>query len=141
MLERISTWELDKVAINYYHKAIETYDHSGGLDETSWSIANAEKQLWLWKTDSSYMVVITEIRVHPDNYRELVVLMLAGDGDIEVWIEVTTAFADECAMFDCERVVAYVEPDLWDMFKDHGVGDGVDVLYVVISKDATNSDK
>jgi hypothetical protein len=137
MLERKQSWELDKDEINHFHRAIETYDHSGGLDEVSWSIARGEYQLWSWKTDASSMVVITEVRRHPDDYRELVVLMLAGNGGLSAWVEVTTAFADQCQLFDCESVVTYVTPALWEVFKAHGAGEGVSVKYVVLEKEAT----
>jgi hypothetical protein len=137
MLERISTWELDKVTINYYHRAIDTYDHSGGVDETSWAIARGDNQLWIWKSESSQMVIVTEVRQHPDVYRELVVLMLAGSGGLSDWVQTTSAFADKCAEFQCDRVITFVRPELWEKFQEHGAGEGTETLYIVIGKEST----
>jgi hypothetical protein len=135
MLTRIYPWELDPITIELYYKAVSTDDHCGGVEEVSIAIGNESRQLWVWGTDVSTMVMVTEVRQHPDTFKEMIVLMLAGHGGLAEYNQVTDAFADRCWEFDCERVVAYVKPDLWKIFKAGGADSKE--IYVVISKDAT----
>ena len=49
MLERKATWELDEKEINLFHRAVETDEHSGSVEDVSDAIFTGELQLWVWK--------------------------------------------------------------------------------------------
>jgi hypothetical protein len=139
MLTRLYPHELDATTINHYHNAIGTDDHAGDVDLVSQGIYRNHLQLWVWETDSSTMTIITEVKVHPDGYQELLVSMLAGKGGVSDWTEVVNAFSQSpCTDFKCERVIAYVKPELWKKFKKHGAS--AKELYVVIGKDRNDDD-
>jgi hypothetical protein len=140
MLKRVMPHELSVTEITHYYRAVDTDEHSGGVELVSFGIYNKHLQLWTWTTDTSSMVVITEVKHLPDGFNQLLVSMLAGEGGINSWSDCTTAFAGSpCTEFNCAEVIGYVKYDLWSMFKEYpGVGDGIEEIYVVGRKKAIN---
>lgn len=136
MLKRIMPHELGTEDIDYYYQALATDEHSGGVDLVSKAIYDEHLQLWRWKTNACLMVVVTQILHKPDGFSELLISMLAGTGGIHDWDEITTAFAeDPCREFYCDRVIAYVKADSWEIFKNAGAGKGAEELFMVIGKE------
>ena len=137
MLKQVMPHQLTDQQILYYHEAIGTDEHSGGLALVQRGIAEGHLGLFVWEKDECEMVIITEILTRPDGYKELLISMLAGTGGTAQWVEVVTEFIEEVApSMYCDRTVAFVKKDLWDKFKQYGdVGQVVDELYVVIGKE------
>ena len=135
MVKQVLPHELTEKQIEYYHRAIETDEHSGGLLLVQRGIEEGHLGLFVWKNDQSEMVIITEVVNRPDGFRELLVSMLAGTGGIAQWEEVITTFSDEVApAFYCDRVITFVKTHLWEKFRGAGAGAGVEELYVVLSR-------
>ena len=136
MLTKVLPHQLDAELIEYFHGAIATDEHCGGVDLVSNGIYDNHLELWTWITNKSKMVIITEVKHYPDGYKELLICMLSGDGGVEDWDLCTNAYAGKiCIDRDCGRVVAFVKADLWEIFKKAGVGEGVEEIYMVIGKE------
>jgi len=135
MLTKMMPFELDAELIAYYDEAIATDDDCGGVDLVSEGIYKGHLDLWCWRTDKSTMIIITQVKHYPNGAKDLLVLMLAGDGGIEDWNDCTKEFANEiCYHFGCRQVIAFVKAKLWEIFKDAGAGENVDELYMVIGR-------
>lgn len=142
MLKQVLPYDLTDQQIRYYHEAIKTDDHSGGLLLVERGIYEDHLGLWVWNDGDSEMVIVTQVIVRPDGYRELLVLMLAGTGGCAKWEDVTKEFADEVApALYCDRVIAMVKPWLWEKFKAAGAGSGCEEVYVVIGRYPSESEQ
>ena len=116
MLERKATWELDEKEINLFHRAVETDEHSGSVEDVSDAIFTGELQLWVWKTDDSLILMITSVGFHLDGHKEMTVAMLAGYGLMEIQAEVAENMKKEAEKMGCNSMVAYVKPHLAKKF-------------------------
>lgn len=135
MLEQKKPHELDADTINYYHDAVKTDAHGGGVDLVSIGIYENHLQLWTWTNGDSKMVAVSQVINKPDGYTELLVRMLAGRGGMKDFQDVVNAFTDEpCLEYGCDRVIAFVKCALWEKFKEHGVE--AEEVYTVIGKDS-----
>lgn len=127
-------YELSSVEIGYFHDAIATDPHSGGLDVVSNLVMTGAMELWVFNEDETILVTITRVVTYPDGYRELLVQMMAG-----------TAVTSTDAHLECERVmmryalkqgaqrmVAYMRPDIWNHMKGP-LGERYVQEYVVLS--------
>jgi len=135
MLRQVLPHDLTEQQIRYYHEAIETDEHSGGVLLVQKGIYEDHLGLYVWEKDDCEMVIIAQVIPRPDGYRELLISMLAGTGGCAQWDEVTKEFADEVApTLYCDRVIAMVKPWLWEKFKAAGAGAGCEEAYVVIAR-------
>lgn len=135
MLRKCMPYELDSAEIEYYDKAVETDEHSGGGIVVSRLIYAGAMDLWAWRDGESIDVIITRVIDYPDGHREMLIAMMAGKN-------VTSTNSHdkihrqllEYAISDkyCDRLVAYMKPEIWDKI---GKIDGIPYKqeYIVIS--------
>ena len=117
-------YELDAEEIDFYHKAVATDEHSGGVDIVSKLILQGAMELWVYNDIKSYreggtiLVCITRVVTHPDGYSELLIAMMAGTN-------VTASMSHEeihrelmlyAINNGCARLTAYVKPHIWEHF-------------------------
>ncbi len=124
MLNKIMPYELDETEVEYYHKAIATDDHSGGVDMVSELILCGTMDLWVWSQpaapNESINIIITRFVTYPDGYRELFVAMMAGTNvtDTLAHTEIHSILMSYALRKGCSRISAFVKPDMWSNFKD-----------------------
>jgi hypothetical protein len=125
-------YELSSVEIGYFYDAVATDPHSGGVDVVSELINSDAMELWVYNEDETILVTITRVETYPDGYRELLVQMMAGTN------VTSTGAHRECERVmmkyaiknGCQRMVAYIKPEIWDAFEEEA---GYKLEYVVVS--------
>ena len=108
--------ELDEKEINLFHRAVETDEHSGSVEDVSDAIFTGELQLWVWKKEDGLCLAITSVASHRDGYREMIVSMLAGSGVMGLQPEVAESLKKEAEKMGCSEMVAYIKPELAEKF-------------------------
>ena len=134
MLSRKMSWELDSTEIGFFHKAIETDDEGGGVEVIADSILRGDMDLWVWRDDPCVIVVITQVNVQPNGLRELLIRMMSGTSATQNFLKAQDDFSEEARKLGCKRMIAYIKPELFKIFKNL---DGVEVqeFYSVVKKE------
>jgi hypothetical protein len=112
--------DLDHDEIGYYYAAVDTDEHSGGVEVVSRLINDGLMELWVWNDGETILVTITRIVDYPDGYRELLVAMMAGTNVTATMTheEVQGALMNYAQRHMCSRMVAYMKPEIWGALKD-----------------------
>lgn len=116
MLTRKDTWELGPEEVDLFHKACLTDDHSGGPSVVSETIYRGGYQLWVWETERSLVLLITQVSVHPDGFVEMIITMLAGRDVMDLQREVVEGLAKEASEMGCNALIAFIKPELAEKF-------------------------
>ena len=80
------------------------------------ALYRGDYQLWVWETDVSMVVLVTQVSVQPDGFVEMVVTMMAGRNFLDFQLEVFESVAKEASAMGCNDLVAFVKPELAEKF-------------------------
>jgi hypothetical protein len=114
-------YELSSVEIGYFHDAVETDKHSGGVGIVSDLIMQGAMELWIFNEDETILCTITRVVTYPDGYRELLVQMMAGSNvtSTEAHTECSRVMMRYALKQGCHRMSAYMEPHIWEAMQPH----------------------
>ena len=111
MLERVMPGSLALEEIDIFLQAIQTDEHAGDLEFVAISILDGRKQLWRWRDDSSFGILLTVVNLNDDGTKELIVSGMAGEGLRFVKKSVAAAMEKAAKDLGCNYLVALVEND------------------------------
>lgn len=132
-------WDLTEEEVGYFVTAVDTDDRSGGVETTTRAISSGEMQLWVWRDEDQICVIVTEVLFHRDNSKEMLVTMLSGNNVVENYLVVSDAVLSKAKDYGCDRMIAFVKPDILDALVESGyerdANYDFDSIYTVIAKE------
>ena len=130
----VMPWELEADEIGWFHAAVATDEHAGGVDLVSKLIASGAMELWVLNDGDAVLVAITRLVTYPDGYRELLVQMMAGDGVTSsgAHLECERAMMKYAIKNGCQRMVAAMRPSIYEHMSKH-LGPRYVPEYVILS--------
>ena len=132
MITRKMPWDLNPEETDLLHKAVDTDDHSGGVNQVTCDIIEGALDLWVWETNSGLCLIVTQVGTYRDGEKELCVAMFAGHRPLgRDLVKELSSVAGES---DCSSVVAYIKPHLAEKFGVYEEGSFLNdkQMYVVV---------